>query len=33
VAETHLLRRKLPVTTVGQNGHTSKPQRIKITHL
>jgi hypothetical protein len=33
VAETHLLRRKLPVTTVGQNGHTSKPQRIKITRL
>src|SRR5260370_37008555 len=33
VAATHLLRRKLPVTTVGQNGHNSKPQRIKITHL
>jgi hypothetical protein len=32
VAATHLLRRKLPVTTVGQNGH-GKPQRIKITHL
>jgi hypothetical protein len=32
LAATHLLRRKLPVTTIGQNGH-SKPQRIKITHL
>jgi len=33
VAATHFLRRKLPVTVVGQNGHNNKPQRIKITHL